>query len=238
MGGNWFIKKQNQKIPWHCPFKSKFAKHRWESTNRLAMATFWRTFHHHGKISPAWWGWGVHTLYLSLYLPSRAKLCCTGMLQLRGQIHSSYFSSTVFSSVLLTIPQRLLAHNCMVLNKPCGQKKSKNLSDMKERQSYGHSRRNKDEENSNVVIPKMKVCFPKTKSTKTFLKQNKQILSIFCFKKHWMQIRISKVWTEFKICIKEKRGTQIFINVMQIRNTAFPKNIVTLMSWVRYRKRI
>jgi hypothetical protein len=96
----------------------------------------------------------------------------------------------------------------------------------------------KMKKNSNVVIPKMKVCFPKTKSTTTFLKQNKQILSIFCFKKHWMQIRISKVWTEFKICIKEKRGTQIFINVMQIRNTAFPKNIVTLMSWVRYRKRI
>ncbi len=25
---------------------------------RVAIATFWRTFHHDGKISPAWWGWG------------------------------------------------------------------------------------------------------------------------------------------------------------------------------------
>ncbi len=24
------------------------------------MATFWRTFHHDGKISPAWWEWWVH----------------------------------------------------------------------------------------------------------------------------------------------------------------------------------
>ena len=28
--------------------------------HRVAMATFWRTFHHDGKINPAWWGWGVH----------------------------------------------------------------------------------------------------------------------------------------------------------------------------------
>ncbi len=33
---------------------------------------------------PAWCGWGVHALPLSLYLPSRAKLWCT--LQLRGHI--------------------------------------------------------------------------------------------------------------------------------------------------------
>jgi hypothetical protein len=26
----------------------------------VAMTTFWRTFHHDGKISQAWWGWGVH----------------------------------------------------------------------------------------------------------------------------------------------------------------------------------
>jgi hypothetical protein len=30
--------------------------HSWESTNRLAIATFWRTFHHDGKFSPTWWG--------------------------------------------------------------------------------------------------------------------------------------------------------------------------------------
>ncbi len=27
-----------------------------QSTHRVAMATFWRTFHQEGKISPAWWG--------------------------------------------------------------------------------------------------------------------------------------------------------------------------------------
>ncbi len=42
-------------------------------------------------------GGGSHALPLSLYLPSRAKLCCT--LQLRGQKHSSYFPSTLFFSV-------------------------------------------------------------------------------------------------------------------------------------------
>ncbi len=59
---------------------------------RVAMANFWRTFNHDGKISPAWWWWGVHAHPLSLDLPSRAKLWCT--LQLRGQIHSPYFYST------------------------------------------------------------------------------------------------------------------------------------------------
>ncbi len=43
-------------------------------------------------------GEGLHALPLLLYLPSRAMLWCT--LQLRGQIHSSYFSSTLFSSVV------------------------------------------------------------------------------------------------------------------------------------------
>ncbi len=37
---------------------------------------------------------------LSTFTPSRAKLCCT--LQLRGQIHPSYFSYTLFSSVGVT----------------------------------------------------------------------------------------------------------------------------------------
>ncbi len=53
------------------------------------MAAFWRTVHEHGKISPAWWGWGVDALPCSLYLPSRAKLWCT--LQLRGKIHPPLF---------------------------------------------------------------------------------------------------------------------------------------------------
>jgi hypothetical protein len=50
---------------------------------------FWRTFQYDSKIRRAWWGWLVHALPLSLYLPSPAKLWC--MLQLRGQIHSPLF---------------------------------------------------------------------------------------------------------------------------------------------------
>ncbi len=50
------------------------------STHRVANATFWRTFHHDGKISPAWWGRGMHPP--SLYQPSRTKLWCT--------VHSSW----------------------------------------------------------------------------------------------------------------------------------------------------
>ncbi len=69
-----------------------------QSTHRVASATFWRTFHHDGKISPAWGGWAwvrVDTAYpLSLHLLSRTKLWCT--LQLKGQVlvHSPYFYST------------------------------------------------------------------------------------------------------------------------------------------------
>ncbi len=30
--------------------------------HRVATATFWRTFHHDGKISPGWWGvWGARS---------------------------------------------------------------------------------------------------------------------------------------------------------------------------------
>ncbi len=53
--------------------------------HRVATAAFWRTFHHEGKISPGWWGWGVHAHPLSLHLPSPVKLQCT--LQLSGRIH-------------------------------------------------------------------------------------------------------------------------------------------------------
>ncbi len=55
------------------------------STHRLAITNFWRTFHHDGKINPAWLvRVGVHSHPLSLYLPSRTNLPHT--LQLRGQI--------------------------------------------------------------------------------------------------------------------------------------------------------
>jgi hypothetical protein len=53
---------------------------------------FWRTFRDEGKISPGWWGWGVHAHPLSLHLPSPVKLQCT--LQLSGQIHWPCFIST------------------------------------------------------------------------------------------------------------------------------------------------
>jgi hypothetical protein len=46
--------------------------------------------------------WEVYSFPFLLYLPSRAKLWCT--LQLKGQILSSYFSSTLFSSVASPSP--------------------------------------------------------------------------------------------------------------------------------------
>jgi hypothetical protein len=72
-----------------------------QSIQRVAMSTFWRTFHRDGKISPARWGCGLHALPLSLYLPSPAKLWCT--LQLRGLIHSPYFSSTPICTLRCTL---------------------------------------------------------------------------------------------------------------------------------------
>jgi hypothetical protein len=57
-----------------------------QSTHRVTMAAFWRTFHHDGKISPGLWGVGC-TPPPFTHLPSRKKLQCT--LRLRGQIHSS-----------------------------------------------------------------------------------------------------------------------------------------------------
>ncbi len=66
-----------------------------QSTHRVAVTGFWRTFHHDGKISPGWWGCGVNAHPISLYSPSRTKLQC--MLQLRGQVHSPYFISTLYS---------------------------------------------------------------------------------------------------------------------------------------------
>ncbi len=59
------------------------------------MATFWRTYYHEGKNSPAWCGWGggMHAQPFSLYLPSctgTVQSCGAlyGMLQLRRQIHN------------------------------------------------------------------------------------------------------------------------------------------------------
>ncbi len=65
-----------------------------EYTHRMAMDTIWRKFHHDGKISPAWWGWLVHgpPPFHSIYHHEQSFGVCK--LQLRGQIHSPYFSST------------------------------------------------------------------------------------------------------------------------------------------------
>ncbi len=51
--------------------------------HRVAMAAFWRTFHHEGKISPGWRG-GGWTPTPFHYISSQVKLQCT--LQLSGQI--------------------------------------------------------------------------------------------------------------------------------------------------------
>ncbi len=50
--------------------RAQFGNHR---VHRVATPAFWRTFHHEGKISPGWWGWGVHAHPLSLHLPSPVK---------------------------------------------------------------------------------------------------------------------------------------------------------------------
>ncbi len=57
---------------------------------------------------PSWWKnqpWlvrvGVHAHPLLLYLPSCTKLQCT--LQLRGQIHSRYFMSTIICTLWFTL---------------------------------------------------------------------------------------------------------------------------------------
>ncbi len=72
-----------------------------------------------------WWGWGMHTIPLSLYVPSQAKLWST--LQLRGQIHSPYFSSTLICTLwsqLQHLPLMsvswLLAALCLVTSDSTG----------------------------------------------------------------------------------------------------------------------
>ncbi len=73
------------------PQKSVSRKSSFHRVRRIATTTFWCTFHFDGKIIPACWGWGVHALSLSLYLPSRAKLQCRSSWE---QIQSPYFYST------------------------------------------------------------------------------------------------------------------------------------------------
>ena len=83
--------------------------------HRVATAAFWRTFHHEGKISPGWWGWGVHAHPLSLHLLSPVKLQCT--LQLSGQIHEPCFISTKICTYSVFLP--LPVPRTKRLNKTC-----------------------------------------------------------------------------------------------------------------------
>jgi hypothetical protein len=57
------------------------------------MATFWRTFHHDGKFSPAW-GEGAGSARPPLFTLSTI----TNKVVVR-QVHSSFFSCTLFPSV-------------------------------------------------------------------------------------------------------------------------------------------
>jgi hypothetical protein len=42
------------------PFPARLRFHR---VHRVAMATFWRTFHHEGKIIRGWWKWWCTQLF-------------------------------------------------------------------------------------------------------------------------------------------------------------------------------
>jgi hypothetical protein len=69
------------------------------------------TFHHDGKISPGWCGWGVYVYTLSIYQQSRTKLWC--MPQLRGKVHSPM--STLFLYVLCVRDYHKCPHNIPLL---------------------------------------------------------------------------------------------------------------------------
>jgi len=66
------VHSRSPKLSHHCT---------WDLTHRVAMADFWRTCHHDGKISPVagegGGGGGVHAHPLTLYYPSHTKLQCT-----------------------------------------------------------------------------------------------------------------------------------------------------------------
>ncbi len=63
------------------------------------MATFWRTrtFHHDGKFGPDWCGMGGPSPFHSIYHQEQS---CGVRSSWEGQIYSSYFSSTLLSSVV------------------------------------------------------------------------------------------------------------------------------------------
>ncbi len=59
------------------------------------MTTFWRTFHHDGKISPAWCGWGCTPTPIH-YIYHHVQNCSVRTLQLRAQKNDPYFYSTLY----------------------------------------------------------------------------------------------------------------------------------------------
>jgi hypothetical protein len=93
-----------------CPEKSAksefFRRAKPQSAHRAAMATFWRTFHHDGKISSAWWGWGggvtpypFHSIY------HHEQSCCVS--SLRGQILSYFSSTTIYILYIYSVRKTL-----------------------------------------------------------------------------------------------------------------------------------
>jgi hypothetical protein len=69
-----------------------------QSTYRVAMADFWRTFHRDGKSALAGEGGGfTPTPFHSIYVPSHTKVQWTVHSSWEGQKHSSYFISTLYS---------------------------------------------------------------------------------------------------------------------------------------------
>jgi hypothetical protein len=71
-------------------------------TQRVAMATFWRTFHHDGKFSQAWWGWGDARPPPFTLSTITSKVVVYP--HLRGQIHSLFLLYPYMYSVVWTTP--------------------------------------------------------------------------------------------------------------------------------------
>jgi hypothetical protein len=65
-------------------------------THRVAMATFWRTFHPDGQINPAPFD-PFHSFY------HHVQSCGVRTLQLKGQIHSPFFYSTTIRTLCVNI---------------------------------------------------------------------------------------------------------------------------------------
>jgi hypothetical protein len=72
-----------------------------QSTHRVAIADFWHTFHHEGKISPGWCGCGAHAHPPFNILPSRTKLQYT--LELSAMILAVCSVHCMYNLYILTV---------------------------------------------------------------------------------------------------------------------------------------